>query len=298
VTLGRRRLLRAGLGGLAAAGLARPVPARIYADTVSTIGETLDEVRAKGRIRIAFYRDYRPFSYEEEGRWTGIDLEIARLIADGLGVALEPMPLTAGETVDDDLRNAVWRGLVVDKSWANLLLHVPVARELELRSELAVIFGAYHVEKLGLALDPDQVEGGAFSFDLLAGRRIGVELDTLGDVYLSMTGGGRLREGAVRFRRPEEAAEALLGGEVAAMIAPLSQIESLLGPDRARFELLVDVFPGLAVTSWPIGAAVRENARDLGYAVGDILAAGVKDGAVAAAFARHGVTHRAPAPVD
>ena len=293
----RRRVL-AGMGGLAAAGLARPVRARLYADTVNTIGETLDEVRAKGRIRVAFYRDFRPFSYEEDGRWTGIDLEIARLIADGLGVALEPMPIAAGETVEDDLRNAVWRGLTVDKSWANLLLHVPVARELELRNELAVIFGAYHVEKLGLALDPQQVEGGAFTFDLLAGRKVGVELDTLGDIYLSMTGGGRLRDTAVRFHRPEEAAQALVAGEVAAMIAPLSQIEALLGPERRRFELLADVFPGLAVTSWPVGAAVRENARDLGYAVGDILAAGVKDGAIAAAFARHGVTHRAPAPVE
>jgi ABC-type amino acid transport substrate-binding protein len=293
----RRRVL-AGMGGLAAAGLARPVRARLYADTVNTIGETLDEVRAKGRIRIAFYRDFRPFSYEEDGRWTGTDLEIARLIADGLGVALEPMPIAAGETVEDDLRNAVWRGLTVDKSWANLLLHVPVARELELRNELAVIFGAYHVEKLGLALDPQQVEGGAFTFDLLAGRKVGVELDTLGDIYLSMTGGGRLRDTAVRFHRPEEAAQALVAGEVAAMIAPLSQIEALLGPERPRFELLADVFPGLAVTSWPVGAAVRENARDLGYAVGDILAAGVRGGAVAAAFARHGVTHRAPAPAE
>jgi ABC-type amino acid transport substrate-binding protein len=142
------------------------------------------------------------------------------------------------------------------------------------------------------------VEGCAFTFDLLAGRKVGVELDTLGDIYLSMTGGGRLRDTAVRFHRPEEAAQALVAGEVAAMIAPLSQIEALLGPERPRFELLADVFPGLAVTSWPVGAAVRENARDLGYAVGDILAAGVRGGAVAAAFARHGVTHRAPAPAE
>jgi ABC-type amino acid transport substrate-binding protein len=297
VTLSRRRLLRAGLGGLAAAGLAAPALARTYHDTVSTIGETLDEVRARGRIRIAFYRDHRPFSYDEGGRWTGIDVEIAGLIADGLGVALEPMPIAAGETVDDDLRNAVWRGFTVDKRWANLLLHVPVARELELRSELAVIFGAYHVEKLGLALDPDQVEGGEFSFDLLAGRKIGVELDTLGDIYLSMVGGGRFREATRRFHRPEAAAQALLAGEVAAMLAPLSQIEGLLGPERGRFELLADVFPGLAVTSWPIGCAVRENARDLGYAAGDVVAAAVTDGSLAGLFGRYGVTYRAPAPM-
>jgi ABC-type amino acid transport substrate-binding protein len=290
----RRRLLRH-LCVLAAADLARPALARTYAGTVNTIGESLDEIRAKGRIRIAFYRDFRPFSYEAAGgSWAGIDLEVAGLIARGLGVALEPMPIRAGETMDDDLRNAVWRGATVDKSWANLLLHVPVDRQLEIRNELVVIFGAYHVEKLGLALDPSQIEGGEFSLDLLAGHEIGVELDTLGDIYLSMTQGGHFREATRRFHHPEEAAAALVAGEVAAMIAPMSQIEGLLGAERGRFELLTDVFPGLAMTAWPIGCAVRENARDLGYAVGDIVAAAVRDGTMAGIFSRHGVTYRAP----
>lgn len=293
--LPRRRLLEAGLYGLAAAGLARPTDARTYADTVNTIGESLDELRAKGRIRIAFYRDFAPFAFEGEGgRWAGIDVEIAGLIASRLGLELEPMPIQAGETVDDDLRNAVWRGATVDKSWANLLLHVPVSRELGIRNELVVIFGAYHIEKLGLALDPAQVEGGEFSLDLLAGRPIGVELDTLGDVYLSMTSGGRFREATRRFRRPDEAVEALVGGEVAAVVAPMSQIEGLLGPERGRFELLTDVFPGLSVTSWAIGCSVRENARDLGYAVADIVAAAIRDGTMAGIFSRYGVTYRAP----
>jgi ABC-type amino acid transport substrate-binding protein len=288
--LQRRHLLLA-----AAAGLARPAFARTYADTVNTIGENLDELRAKGRIRIAFYRDFRPYAFEEAtGRWVGIDAEIAGLIAKGLGLELEPMPVQAGETVDDDLRNVIWRGATVDKSWANLLLHVPVNRTLEIRNELVAIFGAYHVEKLGIALDPAQVEGGEFSLDLLAGHAIGVELDTLGDFYLSMTGGGRFREAAHRFHRPDEAVAALVAGEVAAVIAPLGQIEGLLGPERGRFELLTDVFPGLSITAWPIGCCVRENARDLGYAVGDIITAAIRDGTMASLFARYGVTYRAP----
>ena len=37
-------------------------------------------------------------------------------------------------------------------------------------------------------------------------------------------------------------------------------------------EIVDNLFDGLAVTHWPIGCAVRENARDLGYAVGALLA--------------------------
>ena len=50
-----------------------------------------------------------------------------------------------------------------------------------------------------------------------------------------------------------------------------SQIEAGLGDERGRFDLDPMPLPGLRLTGWPIGAAVRENARDLGYAAGDIL---------------------------
>lgn len=293
MTLDRRGLM-AGL----AAGLVAPAAfARTYGDAVNTIGENLDQIRAKGRIRIAFYRDFFPYAYEAGGRWTGIDVDLAALIAERLGVALEPMPFTAGETVDDDLRNVVWRGSVVDKTWANLLLHVPVNRELEIRSELAVVFGAYHVERLALALDPDRFEG-EFTAEDLVGRKVGVEIDTLGDFWLSMAEGGRVRDATVHFPTPELAATALKAGELDAMVAPIGQLEALLGAERARMELRTDDFAGLAVTSWPIGCSVRENARDLGYAVGDIVDAAMRDGAIPAIFARHGVTWRAPVVLD
>lgn len=292
MTLPRRRLL-AGLGGLAAAGLPALARGRTYSDTVNTIGQTLDEIRAAGSVRIAFYRDYRPFSWEAEAGWTGIDLEVAGLIAEGLGVGLGPMPIQAGETVDDDLRNAVWRGFTVDKSWANLLLHVPVDRQLEIRSELAVIMAPYFVDQIAIALDPEQVEG-EFSLGMFEGKRVAVELDTLGDIYLTMHQGGRLREALVRARTAEEAAEALRTGEAAALMAPRAQIEGLLGADMSRFELILGPFPQLPMASWPIGCAVRENARDLGYAVGDIVTAAIRDGRMEAIFNRFGVTYRAP----
>ena len=285
------------LVGLAAAVLAQPARARSYGDTVSSVGENLDTIRAKGRIRIAFYRDFAPFAFEGPAGWEGIDLDLARLIAQDLGVRLEPMPFTAGETVDDDLRNAIWRGSVVDHSWANLMLHAPVNRELELRNELVVLFGAYFVERLALALDPGRFDG-ELTAAALAGHKIGVEIDTLGDFWLSMTQGGALRASTVHFRGPGQAVAALLEGEVTAVVAPMSQLEAGLGTERARMEIVDNLFEGLAMTRWPIGCAVRENARDLGYAVGDIVAAAVRDGRVAAIFARHGVTWRSPVTTE
>ncbi|MEZ5930836.1 MAG: hypothetical protein R3F54_02610 [Alphaproteobacteria bacterium] len=42
--------------------------------------------------------------------------------------------------------------------------------------------------------------------------------------------------------------------------------------------------PGFAVTSWSVGAAVRENARDLRWAAGDIIDAMVRNGEMADIF--------------
>jgi ABC-type amino acid transport substrate-binding protein len=271
---------RAGLLGLAALAASQPAHARTYADAVNTVGLSLDEIRARGRLRVGLYEDFAPFCSAGSA---GIDVDIAQLLATRLGLELEPVVVAAGETVDDDLRNHVWRGTVINRSTVNLLLHVPYARELQLRNELAVLVQPYFTERLALARDPERLP----DEDALEGQPIGVELDSLASVRL-----GRLREQLVHFRRPEEGLAALRMGEIAAFAGLSSQIEAGLADDRERFAL--GPVPGPGVASWPIGAAVRENARDLGYAAGDILAQAVRDGSMAAIFAAHGVSFRPP----
>lgn len=286
---------RAALGGGLALAVTAQAQARIYADTVSSVGESLDTIRAKGRVRIGVYADFMPFSTMGEAGPSGIDVEIARLVASRLGVALDLVVVQAGDSVDDDLRNYVWRGTVVDHEVVNLLLHVPYSRELETRSELAVLIQPYFTEALAVARDPDQVgQDGEPELDQLEGLRIGVELDSLPDYYLGSTLGGRLRDGLVHYRRPDEALAALRAGEIAAFMGLRSQIDAGLGDAADKFDLSPLPLPGLRLTSWAVGAAVRENARDLGYAAGDILAAAVRDGTIRDIFAKSGIGFRPP----
>lgn len=277
---------------------------RIYADTENTVGESLEEIQEKGRIKIAVYEDYRPFSFVENGKLTGIDVDIADVIAKELGLRLELMAVQADENVDADLRNHVWRGprigarsegsIAVD-AVANLMLHIPYDRELETRNELAVLFSPYFQDRVTIVRDPEQFEGGAFSLFDLDGKAIGVELDTLSDFYLSSTWGGKLRAGLVRFLRPDEGMAKLLAGEIAAFMGPASQIEGALGERREDYDFDRTELPGLAIDSWNVGAAVRENARDLRWAAGDIIDAMVHNGEMASIFAKYGVTYAPPA---
>jgi ABC-type amino acid transport substrate-binding protein len=288
-----RHSRRAALAGLAAYAMPGVARARIHADTITMVGENLDEIRAKGRLKVAVYEDFAPFSAVRDGRFAGIDCDIARLLAERLGLRLELTAIQAGETVEDDLRNHVWRGGLVDRSVVNLMLHVPYSRELETRSELAVLIQPYYTETLLIAYDPDELDGEP-SLAALEGGTIGVELDSLPDFYLGSTLGGRLRDGLVHYRRTEDGLDALLAGEITAFMGLRSQVEARLGSERERFDLGSIPLPGLTAPSWAVGAAVRENARDLGYAAGDILAGAVRDGTMGAIFAVHGVSYQPP----
>jgi ABC-type amino acid transport substrate-binding protein len=175
----------------------------------------------------------------------------------------------------------------------NVLMHVPVDREFALRNELVVIGGAYAREKIGLAWRTAAYEAGPptpahFRYD-----RVAVENDSLSDFYLSSFAGGQVVPNMVRRRTTQQAVEALLAGEVDAVMGPIGQLQwgmrGAEGVTAGTPPLL-----GLSKGEWTIGVAVRHTFRPLGYAVADALQAAIDDGRVAALFAAHGVEWRAP----
>ncbi len=68
------------------------------------------------------------------------------------------MELAPDETVEDDLRNAVWKGSYFGSGVADVMMHVPVDRQFAMRNNNVVIFGAYQRETFALGLDPRQID--------------------------------------------------------------------------------------------------------------------------------------------
>ncbi|HSO41711.1 MAG TPA: transporter substrate-binding domain-containing protein [Rhodospirillales bacterium] len=250
----------------------------------------LDDVRESGTIRIAVYRDFTPFSDVRDGRFSGVDVDIGRAIGERLGVGVEFMPVTAGESVDDDLRNAVWKGHYLGGGVADVMLHVPVDRRFAMRNKLVAVFGAYARMDLVVA-GSGEIAGRALDPEAIGDARIGVELATLADAYLLSAFSGALRDNVVHYPSTVAAAEALAHGEVEAALGTRAEIEAGLGQRREGFTLSPVEIPG---SSWLIGAAVDEHSRDLGYAVGDILVELVQGGTVAAAFASRALSYLPP----
>ena len=69
------------------------------------IGADLDTILERGYIEFAAYEDFAPWSFEQNGKPVGIDVDLAHLIAADLGVEAKIRLVAAGETLDADLRN-------------------------------------------------------------------------------------------------------------------------------------------------------------------------------------------------
>lgn len=253
----------------------------------------LDEVTQTGTLRVAVYRNNPPFSFRRDDKLVGIDVDLARRIAEGLGVRVDWMEIGADENVDDDLRNAVWKGHYLGGGVADVMMSVPYDPLFGQRNPQVVLFAPYFRQEF-VTVRRDGAPPGGFAAAALGGRGIGVEIDSLPDFFFTTSGGGRLREEVVHFPTPQAAIDAGLAGRVGTVAVTRSQAESRLGPRRSEFTITTLAMPGFGKSAWTIGVAVKENARDLGWVIEDIVAHLIADGGMAAIFGAYGVSFEAP----
>ncbi|WP_350334310.1 substrate-binding periplasmic protein [Coralliovum pocilloporae] len=255
------------------------------------VGQDLDTIHDRGFITFAAYEDFRPWSYEEAGKIKGVDIEIGRLIAEELGVEARFTLVSAGENLEADLRNWVWKGPIVGGAVANVMLHVPYDSEFACRVEQVVFTGQYHVEQVAIAYSekayPDDAPVPAyFRYDTVA-----VENDSIADFYLSSFPGGQLGQNVKRYPTVAEAMKALAEEETKAAMGPLAQLEAGLKDGLA---VHTPPLPGFAVGSWTSGVAVHFAYRPLAYAVDDAIYAALQDGRIEQIFKAHGLSFRPP----
>ncbi|QBF30615.1 transporter substrate-binding domain-containing protein [Thalassococcus sp. S3] len=255
------------------------------------VGQDLDTIQERGFITFAAYEDFPPWSYEENGKPKGVDIEIGKLIAEDLGVEAKFNLVAAAENLDADLRNWVWKGPIVGGAVANVMLHVPYDSEFACRVEQVVFTGQYHVEEIAIAYREDAYPEDPpvpayFRFDT-----VGVENDSISDFYLSAFPGGQLSGNMTRYTTMADAMEGLAEGETMAAMGPLAQLE--YGAEEG-VAVHTPPLPGFGVGKWTVGVAVHFAYRPLAYSVGDAIAYAIQDGRMEAIFAEYGLTFSPP----
>lgn len=268
---------------LAAAPLAAALPAQ---------ADGLAAVRERGRLRIAVYNDFPPYSM---AGGKGIDADLGRAIAARLGLAPEVVGYNADEDMNDDLRNMVWKGHYLGTPPADVMLHVPVDEHLAKANDKVRIFGAYHRETLALARNPQRVPAlsgsAAVALEIFTREKVGVETATLADSFLLGVMNGRLRDNVVHFKTVADAANGLADGRVAAVLAPRAELEAALR-GKEGFVLERPQLAELKIEGWPLGMAVKVEDAELAEAIARALAELKEDGTLAGIFRKHGISHQ------
>lgn len=262
---------------------------------ISAQARTLEAIHETGFLRIAVYRDFPPYSYLEKGAPAGIDIEIGQKIAEQLGVKPAWFWLTADESLDDDLRNAVWKGHYLGGGVADIMLRVPYDKNYH--NDKVSVVGRYHRERWTVARNdeklPELVNLAPFMY-----HKIGVEVDSVPDLTLTTALGGRLREQVVHYLSISEAMAALQQGDTDAVAGMRSQLQwCLRGADKQLFAVADDSIVSWPRRAWDIAIAVRKENRQLAEKVDSAIQQFIGGGEMAGVFEKFQVSYEVPAPV-
>jgi ABC-type amino acid transport substrate-binding protein len=258
--------------------------------------DDLAKIQARGTLKVAVYKDNAPFSSGSANDMNGLDIALAEGLARQLKLKLALLPFDAGENMNDDLRNMVWKGHYLGYGPADVMLNVPVDKYLMQQNRQVTIFSPYmrqmpilfhNARKLPQVATPEDLKGHTLS----AERGTGAASALLGHQS------GLLSSQVTLFNSGIEAATAVLRGQVDAAYVLGSQAEAATAQDKAKpddFVITQMRLTGLPDNGWPLGMAIKSNYKDLGQAL-DVAMKELRDnGELLAMFKTRGMTLMAP----
>lgn len=257
--------------------------------STAVIARPLEEVKNSGTLTVAVYKDFAPFSDENKG----IDVDIGTALAERLGVKVKFLPFDADESMDDDLRNMVWRGTLLGYGPADVMLHVPTEPIFANRNEEVKILGAYFRDTIQIARNLERVPE-LRDMGVLDNEPVGVETDSLGADLLASPFGGHRANDLHHYEDMNEAFADLKAGKLSAVLALGSQAQGAMsGEEGFRVELAP--LPGrVPPAGWEFGLAVKAEHPALAEALGKAIADMEADGSLDRIFTAHGVKRLAP----
>lgn len=274
------------------AALAMPWPVLAQTDL-----SDLARIRANGALKVAVYKDNAPFSSGPATDMSGLDVSLAEALARQMNLKLSLLPFDAGENMNDDLRNMVWRGHYLGYGPADVMLQVPADRFLANGNPQVTIMAPYMRQSNVLLHDSRRLASAASPEDL-KGLPLAAERGAGAASVLMGYGGGLLRNQVSIYPSGVEAAQAVIDGKAAGAFVLRAQAEAALFLRKAS----VDQFPlsklnlnnGIADTGWPVGMAIKAAHKDLGAALDTAMKSLRESGELLAMFKQHGLTLTAP----
>jgi len=250
----------AGACALALASFAPPAKAKDWG-----------EIRTLGEISVCANPNALPYASDKEDA-PGFQIEIARAIAQRLGVRLRPqwiVPRMRAGLVDCDLLMDTI--LVRGVQPPSLKLSVP-----------------YHRSGVSLVFAPGREPASSYA-ELKRGTRVGVLHNSLASLIVSRTPATLAPYGF-----EDDMLEAVAKGEVDAGTVSAASAGYFNLKNPARQVTIVHAEDSQPDLQWAVGVGMRRADDALVENINRALSALLADGTLAAIYARYGVTHRNP----
>lgn len=231
---------------------------------------TLDQIKALGIISLCANPEALPYSSDNADR-PGFQVEIARAIAQGLGVSLRVDWLVPKRRV---------REVNCD-----VLLDSP--SDPKLYEDRRLLSRPYQLSGIALALAPDAPDVQSAD-DLRKQRKIGVMIGSLASVVIGKTG-ARISPYAFQLDMLDEVGTELSAGAVS---VPTLGYYIQQHPEKGLRAVALSAVD--AQFDWPVSVGLRNADDALRAAVDELLSKMLADGTIARIYARYGVEHRTP----
>jgi ABC-type amino acid transport substrate-binding protein len=255
----------------------------------------MEKIKARGVLKVAVYKDNAPYSDGSASEMRGIDVDLAKALAQKLNLQLALLPFDAGENMNDDLRNMVWKGHYLGYGPADVMMHVPVDRYLMNENKQVLIFGAYTREHLVVMHKKSTLPDVANPEDL-QGRSIAVEKGSGAASAMMGYRGGLVRDKVTIFKDGVDAARATLAGQADVAYVSRAQAESAMHAAGVQSDWVLSslTLPGVMPAGWPLGVAVKADNKALATAIDDAMNSLRQSGELLSLFKAHGLTLAAP----
>lgn len=253
----------------------------------SALAGTLDDVRSRGDLRVAYREDAPPFSYKtsDSPAPVGFMVNLCRAVAEGIGkqignagLKITYVPVTSADRFD-----------AITSGKADLLCEA-TTQTLKRRETLSFSIPTF-VDGASLIIRPS----GPKDLKDLAGKKVGVLVNTTTDSGLrGLLQAASIQAEVVPLKAHQEGFDAVKNGAVAAYFADRGILTYLLANDKSQVNvLLADAF--LSVE--PYALAMRRGDEDFRLAVDRSLSQIYRSDQIKQIFAAAFGANTQPTPV-
>lgn len=173
----------------------------------------LSDIKSRGYLKVSTNAEFEPFEYREGNQIIGIDIEIAKYIAESLGVTLK-------------INDVSFDALTIEINNQRCDLAIAAMSYSEDKSHGTDFSEPYYTAKQSiLVLDSSSIKSGQD----LHGRKIGVQIGTSGDLYCTQNYPTSF---ITRYNQISDASIDLKNGQLDAVVVddlPAQHLLSLLG---------------------------------------------------------------------